>query len=157
MFSLPAWFSPHRPSKYATKFTWQKQILAFSLCFLMFFTSLPTELIGSGFFNDSRNFAGLEQAQARERTQRNRGGRQYAAISDEVASAQDTDSRFAGLNLAYLSADSNVYLDGETGEETEVFFTSPVRFFDEIGAPIEIDASLEPSDFEGFAYQLQST
>ncbi|MCL2871151.1 MAG: DNRLRE domain-containing protein [Coriobacteriia bacterium] len=63
----------HSPTtKYSTKFTWQKQVVAFFLVFLLSFTSVPTELFSGGFFVASETagvtapLTALQQAQATE-------------------------------------------------------------------------------------------
>jgi len=115
--------SQHAPPRYFSKFTWQKQALAFTLSFLMFFTSVPTELFSGGFFNFDDDFTGriahLEQAQARESRQRNRGSRQYQQVPADFSFTENSSSKFADLELIYISKDSNVYYSPETGEEIE--------------------------------------
>jgi len=90
--------SLYRPKKkwsldLSTPQSWHRRALAFSLCFLLFFTSVPTELFSGGFFvgatESSQSFAagpaGLNQAQATE-------GCSECATESQVDCAACTDA-----------------------------------------------------------------
>ncbi|MCL2606217.1 MAG: DNRLRE domain-containing protein, partial [Coriobacteriia bacterium] len=165
----------YAPPRYTSKFSWQKQALAFALSFLMFFTSVPTHLFSGGFFNDY-NQVPISHASATELTPQHASDCTFCAQGDcdehisriysdddsfqrapeDFYFAKDSESEFADLELIYISKDSNVYLDPETGEETIEFFSSPVRFEDDDGQFVEIDPSLKVSLYDGFAYESRA-
>ncbi|MCL2525948.1 MAG: DNRLRE domain-containing protein, partial [Coriobacteriia bacterium] len=70
--------------------------------------------------------------------------------------AEDSISEFVDQELIYLTETSNIFFNSETREETEEFFSLPVRFEDGDGELVEIDPSLVASNIEGIAYETSA-
>jgi len=94
------------------KFSLRRRLSAFSLAFLMVFTSAPVYLFDDGFFNFGTTAAFAEETQTREgergRERRNRGGRYRPAPADFYF-CETSESEFADLELVEISYDSNLY------------------------------------------------
>jgi len=147
----------------------------------MSFTSVPTHLLGGGFFNfwpgspTFTSMADLSEAQATEqetledcvlcsdvyrcedhrfeRSLRSETDDRYQIAPEDFYFSDDSTSDFTDLELVEVSEDSNIFFDVVTGEEIEEFFSVPVRIEGEDGYFVEIDPSLVESDEVGFAYE----
>ncbi|MCL2526000.1 MAG: DNRLRE domain-containing protein, partial [Coriobacteriia bacterium] len=144
---------PHGPpSSHASPHSSVRRYIAFCLVFLMFFTSAPTHLFSGGFFNSWDGIGAVQEAKAAEH-RRERREEGFWPAPDDFYFSEESISELSHLELVEMSVDSNIYHDPETGEETQEFFSLPVRFEDDEGNLIEKDPSLIASDLEGIAYE----